>query len=638
MLMTHCGKTIRLSVFALAGLALAGCDDAAKRQVRARPPVEPITPEIASGPLPVTPRNDWATLIHPRAAADILIEKVQAQFDQGDQEYTDGRFEDARRDSDLAINWMLHSGFDLRSDPRLEALFDHMVAVLHDREQEASAPVEAVTEQPTEPAPIDEIADITFPLDPRLNEKVIRELAAVPHDLPITVNDEVLSYLNFFQTRRGRAIVETGLRRAGRYREMINRVLQEEGVPLDLIYVAQAESAFRPLALSRARALGVWQFMSYSGRVYGLAHTWWVDERQDPEKSTRAAARYLRDLYQTFGDWYLALAAYNSGAGSVARAVERTGYADFWELHRRGVLPRQTRNYVPIILALTLMAKDPPRYGLSAEPEPALRGDRVKPGSPLDLRLAADTVDVTVEALKELNPQLLRLVTPADPDFELQLPEGTGQQFFAEMAAIPPEKWTRWRKHRVAEGETLGAIARQFRVEARAIAAANDLDLHAELRAGEKLIIPANRLAPSGWGQLVRYRVRRGDTLASIAGQFDVTPSDVRKWNGLSSTKVRRGMVLKLYPGGRPRPTPAAHNKASRISKVQAPARVGGRAERTHTVREGESLWSIARAQSTTVEALRAANPSLSSGPLRVGALLAIPSGGCPVESQKTAC
>ncbi len=622
-------KTLRLGVSVVAALTLLGCDDAAKRQVRVRPPAEVVTPDFPAGPFPAETRQDSALLTHPRPGVDVLLDRTQAAFAKGQQELKDGHPQSARREFDRAMDWLVRSGYDLTSDPRLESLYASIDGAVRAQELEAVQQGEDLAEQPAEPAPIDEIADVNFPVDPRLKDTVAGELAGTPHDLPLTVNDQVLSYLNFFQTRRGRAIVEHGLRRAGRYRQMIDRVFREEGIPQDLIYVAQAESAFQPLALSRARALGVWQFMSYSAREYGLAHTWWLDERRDPEKSTRAAARYLRDLYQIFGDWYLVLAAYNSGTGSVSRAIERTGYADFWELHKRNVLPRQTRNYVPIIVALTLMAKDPSRYGLDVEPEPAMRADRIKPGHPIDLRLVAETIDTSVDTLKALNPQLLRMVTPANPQFELQLPEGTAQQFLSEVAAIPPEKWVLWRRYRVEPGETLGGIARKFHVEPRTLAEANGLDLHAELREGDKLIIPAAKAAPTGRGQLTQYRVRRGDTLESIAGQFDVTPADLRHWNGLKSSGVRRGMTLKMYPGGRP--VASEHrSKSSRISSIHdqtAPDGANGRPEDRglHAVRPGETLWSIAHAYGTTVEALRATNPFLTSRQIHVGDQLAVP-------------
>jgi len=227
-----------------------------------------------------------------------------------------------------------------------------------------------------------------------------------------------------------------------------------------LIYLAQAESAFQPLALSRAGARGIWQFVPWRGNEYGLKRSWWVDERQDPEKATRAAAQHLRDLYGLFGDWYLAMAAYNCGPGNVQKGIERTGYADFWELYRRNVLPRETKNYVPIIVALTLIAKDAAHYGIQTELEAPVPSDVVKPGRAIDLRLVAETIDVDVETLRALNPSLLRLATPDDPRFELHLPKGSAAKFSAEIADIPSEKWVSWRRHRVEAGESLTSLAR----------------------------------------------------------------------------------------------------------------------------------------------------------------------------------
>ena len=292
------------------------------------------------------------------------------------------------------------AAIDPNSDPQLSELFHRVVDTVYTYELQAFRAGDGFNEAPAVPAPIDEVAEMTFPVDPRLRARAEEAAKNISHDLPVTVNDEVLSFLNFFQTPRGRAIVETGLRRAGRYREMIARVLAEEGVPQDLIYLAQAESAFQPTALSRAGARGMWQFVAYRGQEYGLRHTWWLDERQDPEKATRAAAQHLRDLYKMFGDWYLAMAAYNCGPGNVQKAVERTGYADFWELYRRNVLPKETKNYVPIILALTLIAKDAPHYGIQAEPESPVPSDMVKPGRAIDLRLVAETIDVDVDTLR----------------------------------------------------------------------------------------------------------------------------------------------------------------------------------------------------------------------------------------------
>lgn len=611
-------------------LGLAACQPVTRKQAKAAPPPAVVTPPPAPQP-PVAERREEpppTPLPAPQDGVGRLIRDVEAAFQAGEQSYKAGHLERARREFDRAVDLLLTSEFDLHADPRLEQLYARIVTAIHAYELAAFREGDGFTEQRSEPAPMDEIADLTFPVDPRLRQKVERELLDLPHDLPLTVNDYVLSYLNFFQTPRGRSVVEHGLRRGGRYRDMILRILKEEGLPQDLIYLAQAESAFQPHALSRAGARGIWQFMAFSGRRYGLQRSWWLDERLDPEKSTRAAARHLRDLYEQFHDWYLVLAAYNSGAGSVARAIERTGYADFWELYRRNVLPKETKNYVPIIIALTLIAKDPARYGIQVDPEPPIRTDRVRPGRPIDLRLVAESIDVSVETLRALNPKLLRMVTPADSQFELHLPAGTADRFFAEIGAVPTEKWVSWRRHRVEEGETLSGIARKYRFSVEAIADANGLAPDAELRLGDKLIIPAT--APrSEAGTLVRYRVRRGDTLESIAEQFDVTVAQLKRWNGIRRNYVARGARLKVYPGG---VLPSAKRAASPAStrtaggRASAPSAPRRRPQGTvvHEVKRGETLWSIARGYQTTVEALREANRWLASRPIRPGDELAI--------------
>ena len=602
------------------------------RATRATHPAEAIIP-VPEFPLPILARESVAGSLIPPATSGValLAEAVERELAAGQRDAAAGALESARQEYDRGVAWLAASRYDVPAQPRLAELSGRLVAAREALEIEASGNGKGASEAGVggvPAAPIDEIADLTFPVDPRLKESAEREMAALQHDLPLTATDPVLSYLNFFETPRGRAIVARGLRRAGRYREMIARVLREEGLPQDLIYVAQAESAFEPLALSRARALGIWQFVASSGAKYGLDHTWWVDERRDPEKSTRAAARYLRDLYGMFGDWYLALAAYNTGEGNVMRAVERTGYADFWELHRRNALPRQTRNYVPIILALAMIAKDPRKHGIAVEADEPLDCDAVKPGHSIDLRLAAETIDESVELLKALNPQLLRLVTPADPEFELKLPKGAAERFSAEIAAIPPEKWVVWRRHRVEEGETLNSVARRFGVTATAIAQVNTLALGAPLEAGSKLTIPATRPAPTGLGQLVRYRVRRGDTMERIARQFEVTPAEIARWNAPHGATLAVGTTLRIYPGGKPeRPTMARTSSRAESKQLAAgtsPSSAGAGVAFTHPVQSGETLWSLARAYRTTVEALRRANPFLANRPLRIGDQLRI--------------
>ena len=557
---------------------LAGCEDAGKKPVQARvPALAPVTQAPVDLPdLPLAnPLRPVMLSLLPAVPSgkDYLIQKVQEKFASGEQNFKAGHLEAARKDFDDAVDWMLESGYNPEGDARLSELFHRVVDTVYAYELQAFRAGDGFSEAPAVPAAIDEVAEMTFPVDPHLKERAEEAAKNISHDLPLTVNDEVLSFLNFFQTPRGRAIVETGLRRSGRYREMISRVLQENGLPQDLIYLAQAESAFQPLALSRAGARGIWQFVAYRGHEYGLRHTWWIDERQDPEKATNAAARHLRDLYGRFGDWYLAMAAYNCGPGNVQKGIERTGYADFWELYKRNVLPRETKNYVPIIIALTLIAKDAAHYNIQADPETPVPTDVVKPGRAIDLRLVAETIDVDVETLRSLNPSLLRLATPDDPSFELHLPQGTAERFSAEIADIPPDKWVSWRRHRVEAGETLTSIGKKYRVTGAAIADANNLERNAALDAGEKLIIPATQPQSETKRRLVSYRVHRGDTLGGIADRFSVSSDDVRKWNRLKSNKVGRGMVLRIYTvGGAPESAPARARAKSKKKPAQPAA------------------------------------------------------------------
>jgi len=317
---------------------------------------------------------------------------------------------------------------------------------------------------------------------------VKEQVRATASQLPLSVNDAVLGYINYFSGRGHKTLV-AGLERAGRYQPLIHRILQEEGVPQELIHLAQAESGFLPRAISRKAAGGMWQFVTWRGNEYGLRQTRLTDDRFDPEKATRASARHLHDLYNMFGDWYLAIAAYNCGPGVVEKAVERTGYADFWELRRRNVLPLETTNYVPIILAMTIMAKNAPEYGVQGvTPDAPLEYDTIEVTSPTHLALVADLTDAPMSELLELNPALLRGTAPAG--YTLHVPKGTGGQLSASLQMIPADRRDCWRMHKVANGETLASIGKRFGMSPGSIAAANGL-ASASPSAGDRLIIPA---------------------------------------------------------------------------------------------------------------------------------------------------
>jgi membrane-bound lytic murein transglycosylase D len=327
-----------------------------------------------------------------------------------------------------------------------------------------------------------------------------------------------------------------------------------------------------------------------------------------------------------FGDWYLVMAAYNSGPGNVAKAVERTGYADFWELKKRNVLPDQTKNYVPIILALALVAKDPALYGVQVDPDKPPEVDAVKPGHPIDLRLVADATGAELDDLRLLNPQLLRLITPDDANFELRLPVGTAGKFNAAVAGIPADKWKSWRLHDVTEGETLAGIAKRYHVTPAAIGAINHIESSTDIHPGDRLTIPA--AAPAAL-QLVHYRVRKGDTLESVAEQFSVTVSDIRRWNGIKGNQIPRGARLRVYAGGDSSTAPHAKGKSASAAADTSVRSVADRGAKPaepvqHRVKAGETLYSIARSYGTTVNALRGANPILNNRGLEVGDLLTI--------------
>ena len=410
---------------------------------------------------------------------------------------------------------------------------------------------------------------------------------------------------------------------------MIQQILKEEGVPQELIYLAQAESGFHPLALSHAGARGMWQFMASRAQGYGLERDWWIDERQDPEKSTRAAARHLKDLYTEFGDWYLAMAAYNSGPGTVQNAVKRTGYADYWQLYRRNVLPKETRNYVPIILAVTIMAKNPEQYGLDkVVTEKPVPYDVLNIDYPVDLRLVAECVDASEATLQDLNPSLLRLTTPKDREFDLHLPAGTKDRYLTAIAAIPPDMRVWWRYHKVAPGDTLSSVARSFHTTRQAIVQANSLDGTEDLQAESELIIPvAPGKHPSDEvanysRRATTYKVRKGDTVLTVADNFGVPPAMVRRWNHLKGDSLHGRHVLYVHLPVAPSSGRDGEVVASKSKSRKTLHTTSSKAIVRHKVQPGETFSSIAKSHNTTVDALKQGNGNLAT--LRPGMILVI--------------
>jgi len=617
----------RFFVWIIAGAALLGltsCETTDSKATKtAAPPRQATAPTISSATAPkaIDPKPPQPAQASNSDQVDSLINRVEKEFQTGRASYNAGHLEQAKASFDRAFDLLLSYPAGVRSDERLEDEFDKIVEAVNNIEMAALQQGDGFTQQPAEPAPIDVANEATFPVDPNIKAKAEVEARTTKSDLPLVMNDYVASYINFYSTK-GRGYMERALTRSGRYEAMIRRILAEEGVPQDLIYLAEAESGFYPVALSRAGARGMWQFMASRGSGYGLERNWWVDERQDPEKSTRAAARHLKDLYNQFGDWYLAMAAYNSGPGNVQHAVQRTGYADFWELYRRNVLPGETKNYVPIILAFTIMAKNPAQYGLEhLTPDPALVYDTVKVDYPVDLRLVAECVDSPVNTLQDLNPALLRMTTPKDSSYDLRLPAGTAERYQQTIAGIPRDKRVWWRYHKVTSGESLAEIARQFRTTQSAIAEVNSISADDELKPGDRLIIPVTPRADSQRMAFAKkptiYKVRKGDTVLSVADDFSVPVEKLRQWNHLKGNTLKTGRTLRIY-----RPTAGADPATTQVaakSKSKSTATTKGKttqaANRTvhHKVKKGETLTSIAEDYDTTVAALKKANGKLAT-------------------------
>ncbi len=524
----------------------------------------------------------------PRAQA--IINSAERAYSSGVRNYRAGKLTAAKTDFDNAVDVMLMSGLDLKADPQLSDEFDHIVDAVNTLEMDALKQGNGFAPH-TEDAPVDVANDVTFPVDPNIRATAEADLKTTQSDLPLVINDAVASYISYFSnTSKGHGTIVNSLRRAGRYKELIQSILKQEGVPQDLIYQAIAESGFQPQAVNaRSGAAGMWQFMPYQG-AYGLERTGWVDERFDPAQATRAYAREIKKMYNQLGDWYLAMAAYDWGPGNVQRAVQRTGYADFWELYRRNNLPAETKNYVPIILAAAIMAKNPTQYGLTElKPDPPVLTDTVTTNGAVDLRLVSDIVNAPVQEIAGLNPALLRLSTPPDSEYALHLPAGTKELFTRVIAEIPEGKRSIWRYHVLQPGETLDDVARTYHVTASDLAFVNQIQPASNLANLEALVVPVAPAAALSAARSARYRVQRGDTLVTLADRFNVTTAQLRRWNHLRSSAIAPGHTL--YVAEPAHVSAATRNHRTSRGGARAVARGSrgraGRSAARGTVRKG---------------------------------------------------
>lgn len=525
-------------------------DDASTRSLDSVPPIAAL-PTLTAGEYP--PKPSWK---------EERMVRAEALYLEGYKLYQSGDAAGARKQFDMALDLVLNSraepvnrsSFDKRFEELVQKIYRIDVDSLQTRKSEESQPS-------FDKAPIDDIISLTFPVDPKLKMKVREEVGATVSQLPLEASDAVLSFINYFSGERGRRTLVAGLKRAGRYKPMISRILDEEGIPQEFIFLAQAESGFLPRAMSYMAAGGMWQFIRETGGKYGLKHDAWVDERFDPEMATRAAARHLRDLYHEFGDWYLAIAAYNCGQGNVDKAVAKTGYADVWELRSRGTLPVETSNYVPIILAMTIMAKNPANYGIEdIIPEDPLLYDTVEVSALTSMSLVSDIIGRPVSELKELNPALLKDFAP--PGYQMHIPRGSGPSLMAGLEMVPPERRASWRAHRAENGESLGLLATRYRTTLASLQSANAVT-DESLNAGTLVVIPAAPPAPAV--RRARTPVRtatkaRSRTTGTAARR---TTSTVKKT--VSKAPVRRSTPAKT--ASRPKPKPAGKSSATASRK-----------------------------------------------------------------------
>ena len=568
--------------------------------------------------------------------AAVLITESEDEFARGVEAYRNEKFREAMERFDSAVHLLLHAPKSIREEPAVSAALQEMVDSIHVLELEAyNGHDEHVG------ASSDELKNIEAFLSPEDAERqrrlVEEELPKVFSDLPIVVNDRVLALIEVYQTRL-KDQYQAGIRRSGRYMKMMRRILAEEGVPQDLVYMVQVESMFKARAYSRAHAKGLWQFIASTGRSYGLRRNYWIDERADPVKATRAAARHMRDLHELFGDWYLAMAAYNAGPGKIKRAIRRTGRRDFWRLSQSRYLRRETRNYIPAIIASILIMKDPKRYGFKEEYDPEWRYETAEVDSATELRVIGQCAGVSAKEISSYNLELRRRMTPPDSGvYEVKLPPGTRERFAKAFGEVPRDKRLTYTRHRVKKGETLSTIARRYNTNVRALQRTNNIRNRHRISVGQVLTVP---LGPAGEihavrdarttsrgryqrGQRIVHRVRRGETLYGIARRYRTSVRAIQRWNSLgSSTLLHPGRRLVVYY----RTTKARPGRVQ-VAKKSTPRSAppsGAGSTVLHRVRRGETLWSISRRYRTSVKQLCRWNGIRASAVLMPGTTLSI--------------
>jgi membrane-bound lytic murein transglycosylase D len=515
-----------------------------------------------------------------------VISRAEDHFRKGKLNLEDNKREQARDEFDKAVDSILESGLDVRASQRLQTFYLELVEKIYREEvplgrtpvqtniselvaqnnsatnpaaPKADPPQIGFREQKFEPSPLDELSKLVLtPEEQNVSDADVLALEQAKQNVnfAFTINPLIQQYINYYQGR-GRGTMESGLRRSGQFMKLARHIFKEEGVPVDITWLGQVESAWRPKAVSWAAASGLWQFVPGTGRQFGLKQTAWIDERNSYEQATRASAKYLKSLATRYnGNWELAMAAYNTGAGNVDRAIARAGTANFWAIYP--YIYQETRNYVPNILATILIAKNPEKYGFKGiRPDAPLGYDVVQVSNSTSLQLVAEATDTSVDYVRSLNPELRRDVTPRGEAYNVRVPAGKGRQFFSILKRIPAERRDSARVISVAPGEDLQAVANRTGVSVSQLQAMNS---GVDLKSTSKLVVPNSGIRLTSWRRakpgttdqpaaptLSKVRARKGDTIARIAAAHNLDANEVARLNGVTpEVELRAGQEIRL--------------------------------------------------------------------------------------------
>lgn len=548
----------------------------------------------AQGPTGSSAREIQTEVQKAEPRVDQVIDRANDHFRKGKLNLEDNKREQARDEFDKAVDEILMSGLDVRASQRLQTFYLELVERIYREEvpilqnvqpqQNATtvvaqaAPdskVETVDvakaqepkqvqvgflQQGFDPSPLDPLSKLILnEQEKKVSESDIAELEQIKNslDFNFTLNPLVQQYINYYQGR-GRSTMEAGLRRSGRYMKIARDTFRREGVPEDITWLGQVESAWSPKARSWAAAAGLWQFVPGTGAQYGLKQTAWIDERNGIEKPTAASARYLKDLARRYnGDWLLAMAAYNTGALNVDRAISRAGEANYWKIYP--YIAQETRNYVPNILAVIMIAKNPEKYGFHGiRPEAPMSFEIVPVQSATSLRLIADATDSSVDYLQSLNPELRRDTTPRGEAYNVRVPAGKGKDLNALLKRVSPDRREVARVISIAPGEDLQSVANRTGVN---VATLQTMNAGVDFKSATKLVIPNNNVRLTNWRRdpvnpsetanpnLEKVRARKGDTIAKIAAARKLSADEVARLNGIApNAELKAGQEIKL-PG-----------------------------------------------------------------------------------------